>query len=60
MWPFVHLVKSVVEISLGKINGPWVFPVPGNLDFINNDIFLDSNYCQLMVQKGQWDTLTTT
>ena len=28
----MHQVQSVVQLGLGLYNGPWVFPVTGNLD----------------------------
>jgi hypothetical protein len=32
-WQCIHIVYIVVQLGLGHNNGPWVFPVPGNLEF---------------------------
>ena len=32
-WQFVQ-VKNVVQLGIIQINGLWVFPVPGNFEFL--------------------------
>ena len=37
----MYLVYAVVQLSLGHNNGPWVFPVPGNLIFFIDMLLSD-------------------